>query len=58
VHVTDQRPAEGILKVARDSGCDLIVMATHGRRGVAKLLLGSQAAEVLAMSTIPVMICK
>jgi nucleotide-binding universal stress UspA family protein len=58
VHVTDQRPAEGILKVARDSGCDLIVMGTHGRRGLAKLFLGSQAAEVLAMSTIPVMICK
>jgi nucleotide-binding universal stress UspA family protein len=33
-------------------------MASHGRRGVARLLLGSQAAQVVALSTIPVLICR
>jgi nucleotide-binding universal stress UspA family protein len=57
VHVNDF-PAEGILATAKAKQCDLIVMASHGRRGVARLLLGSQAAQVLALSTIPVLICR
>jgi nucleotide-binding universal stress UspA family protein len=51
-------PAEGILQAARDRGCDLIVMASHGRRGFARVLLGSQAMRVLTQSTVPVLICR
>ena len=39
-------------------GCDLIVMASHGRRGIARFVLGSQASRVLALSTVPVLVCK
>jgi nucleotide-binding universal stress UspA family protein len=58
IHVKDQRPAEGIIAAAKDKGCDLIVMASHGRRGAARLLLGSQAYEVLANSSVPVLIVR
>jgi nucleotide-binding universal stress UspA family protein len=58
LHVRDRFPAEGILEAAANTGCDLIVMASHGRRGVAKLLLGSQASEVLTHSTVPVLVCR
>jgi nucleotide-binding universal stress UspA family protein len=51
-------PAEGIIATAKEKGCDLIVMASHGRRGLSKLILGSQAARVLALSTVPVLICR
>jgi nucleotide-binding universal stress UspA family protein len=58
VYIKDRFPAQGILEAAKDRGCDLIVMASHGRRGLAKLLLGSQAVEVLTRSTVPVLICR
>jgi nucleotide-binding universal stress UspA family protein len=58
VHIKDRHPADGILEAAKKGGCDLIVMASHGRRGVAKLLLGSQAVKVLTQSTVPVLICR
>jgi nucleotide-binding universal stress UspA family protein len=58
VHAKDQFPAEGILETAKKSACDLIVMASHGRRGLARLLLGSQAVKVLTHSTLPVLICR
>ncbi len=51
-------PAEGILATAKTKQCDLIVMASHGRRGVARLLLGSQATQVVALSTVPVLVCR
>jgi len=57
VHVRDF-PAEAILATAKDKNCDLIVMASHGRRGVARLLLGSQASRVVTLSTIPVLVCR
>jgi nucleotide-binding universal stress UspA family protein len=57
VHVTTY-PADAIIETAKNSGCDLIVMASHGRRGMARALLGSQAARVLSLSTIPVLICR
>lgn len=57
-HAKDQYPAEGILETANNSHCDLIVMASHGRRGLSRLLLGSQAVRVLTNSTIPVLICR
>jgi nucleotide-binding universal stress UspA family protein len=58
VHVADRYPAEGIIELAKARNSDLIVMASHGRRGLAKLLLGSQATRVLTYSTVPVLICK
>jgi nucleotide-binding universal stress UspA family protein len=58
LHVPNQYPAEGIVEQANARGCDLIVMASHGRRGLARLMLGSQATRVLSYSTVPVLICK
>ena len=58
LHLPRHRPADGILETAAERGCDLIVMGSHGRRGFNRLLLGSQAAEVLARATIPVLIVK
>jgi nucleotide-binding universal stress UspA family protein len=57
VHVNDF-PAEAIVATAKAKGCDLIVMASHGRRGVVRALLGSQATTVLTQSTVPVLICR
>jgi nucleotide-binding universal stress UspA family protein len=56
VHVADQHPADGIIATSRNKDCDLIVMASHGRRGVRKMLLGSVANEVLAQSSVPVLV--
>jgi nucleotide-binding universal stress UspA family protein len=58
VHVIDRFPAEGIIETANGRGCDLIVMASHGRRGLRRLMLGSQANEVVTQSTIPVLVCR
>jgi nucleotide-binding universal stress UspA family protein len=58
VHVKERYPAEGILETAKARTCDLIVMASHGRRGLTRLLLGSQAHNVVTHSTIPVLICR
>jgi nucleotide-binding universal stress UspA family protein len=49
-------PAEGILQAAKERGCDLIVMASHGRRGFTRFLLGSQAMRVLTGSRVPVLV--
>ena len=57
VHVNDF-PAEAIVDTAKAKGCDLIVMASHGRRGLSKLLLGSQATRVLTLSPVPVLVCR
>jgi nucleotide-binding universal stress UspA family protein len=57
-HVAEQFPAEGIIAAAKEHGCDLIVMASHGRRGLAKLFLGSEATKVLTLSTVPVLVCR
>lgn len=58
IHIRDKHPADGIIDTANEKGCDLIVMASHGRRGLQKILLGSIASEVLAHSDIPVLIVK
>lgn len=58
LHVQDRHPAEGIIGAADEKGCDLIVMASHGRRGVSRMLLGSQANEVLTHSKIPALIVR
>jgi nucleotide-binding universal stress UspA family protein len=57
-HIKDQFAAEGIVDEARARGYDLIVMASHGRRGLAKVVLGSQATRVLTHSTVPLLICR
>jgi len=51
-------PFEEILRAAKRKKCDLIYMASHGRRGIAKLLLGSETSKVLAHSKVPVMVCR
>jgi nucleotide-binding universal stress UspA family protein len=53
--VNDQ-PYRAIIDAAQALGCDLIVMASHGRRGISALLLGSETAKVLTHSTIPVLV--
>jgi nucleotide-binding universal stress UspA family protein len=58
VYVKDKHPAEGIIETAQTRGCDLIVMASHGRRGIARLLLGSQASNVVTLSPVPVLVCR
>ena len=49
---------EAILDHAKDQQCDLIVMASHGRRGVSALLLGSETSRVLTHSPLPVLVVK
>lgn len=49
-------PWEEIVKAAKSEGCDLIFMASHGHRGTAALLLGSETHKVLTHSTIPVLV--
>ncbi len=51
-------PWEGIIRAAKAKKCDLIVMASHGRRGLAGLLLGSETTKVLTHSKIPVLVCR
>jgi nucleotide-binding universal stress UspA family protein len=51
-------PWEAILDHAATHGCDLIVMASHGRRGVAALLLGSETQRVLLHSKLPVLVVR
>jgi nucleotide-binding universal stress UspA family protein len=53
---TSDQPFEAILMTAEEKGCDLIVMASHGRRGVAGILLGSETQKVLTHSKIPVLV--
>jgi nucleotide-binding universal stress UspA family protein len=58
IHATDAVPAAGILQAAQDRGLDLIVMSSHGRSGLKRVLLGSEANEVVSKSTVPVLICR
>ena len=51
-------PWEAILEHAKNQGCDLVVMASHGRRGVSALLLGSETQKVLTHSTLPVLVVR
>ncbi|MFC3704616.1 universal stress protein [Devosia honganensis] len=58
MYISNSPAAEGILHAARERKADLVVMGSHGRRGLGRLLLGSQAAEVLAHTELPVLIVK
>lgn len=57
-HEVDDHPAEAIVRTAEIGGHDLIVMASHGHRGLRKMLLGSQTAEVLVSTKIPVLVVR
>jgi nucleotide-binding universal stress UspA family protein len=56
VHVFDEHPYRAIIETAQSRACDLIVMASHGRRGIAAMLLGSETQKVLTHCTIPVLV--
>jgi nucleotide-binding universal stress UspA family protein len=56
LHIKDRHSGEGIVEMAKEKGCDLIVMASHGRRGLGRLILGSVANDVVTHSNIPVLI--
>ena len=58
LYVPRKHPSDAIVETAKTGGHDLIVMASHGRRGLDRLLLGSQATEVLTHSAIPVLVVK
>ena len=58
LHVMAEHPYEGIINTAKSKGCDLIFMASHCRKGVAALLLGSETVKVLTHSKIPVLVCR
>ncbi|KAB2903367.1 MAG: universal stress protein [Burkholderiaceae bacterium] len=56
VAVANDRPYDAIIHTARERGCDLILMASHGRRGIEGFLLGSETHKVLTHSKIPVLV--
>ena len=56
--VTGDLPWEAIIRTAKGKKCDLIVMASHGRRGLAGLLLGRETTKVLTHSKVPVLVCR
>ena len=55
-HSMSDLPYDAIIRAAQRHKCDLIFMASHGRSGLAKLLLGSQTSKVLAHSKVPVLV--
>jgi nucleotide-binding universal stress UspA family protein len=58
VHMTAGYPAEGIISAANERKCDLIVMGSRGLRGISRLLLGSQAYEVLTHCHVPALVVR
>lgn len=57
-HEIDRHPAEAIVRFAEEAKCDLIVMSSHGRRGIRRFVIGSQTAEVVTTTTIPVLVVR
>jgi nucleotide-binding universal stress UspA family protein len=58
LHIIRDHPYEAIIDTAKRKGCDLIFMASHGRKGMAALVLGSETVKVLTHSKIPVLVCR
>lgn len=54
----DVAAARGIVEMATSEGADLVVVGSHGRAGVARLMLGSVAAKVVAQSPVPVLVAR
>src|SRR5262245_3530292 len=57
VQVEQDHPYQGIIDTAEQRGCDLIVMASHGRSGITAIVLGSVTTKVLTHTTIPFLVC-
>ena len=55
---SDDHPWQAIVNTAKDKQCDLIVMASHGRRGVSAFVLGSETQKVLTHSSVPVLVVR
>jgi nucleotide-binding universal stress UspA family protein len=58
VFVSSDFPADAIVKAVKKYGCDLIVMASHGRSGLSKMIIGSETQKVLANTTTPVLVMR
>ena len=58
LHIEHAQPYQAIIDAANARKCDLIVMASHGRRGVAAIVLGSETVKVLTHSSIPVLVVR
>jgi nucleotide-binding universal stress UspA family protein len=58
VFVTGEQPWQAIIQTARGRRCDLILMASHGRKGIAAIVLGSETTKVLTHSKTPVLVCR
>jgi nucleotide-binding universal stress UspA family protein len=58
VHVENEQVYQAIIDTAQKRGCDVIVMASHGQRGIAGIVLGSETLKVLTHSVIPVVVCR
>jgi len=58
VHSASAFAAEAILDAAKERGCNLIVMSSHGRTGLGKMLLGSQTSKVVSRSVLPVLVVR
>ena len=58
MHVFHDHPYEAIINAAKDKGCDLIFMASHGRKGMSAVVLGSETVKVLTHSKIPTLVCR
>ena len=58
LHVTQVQPYRAIVETAQARGCDLICMASHGRKGLSAFVLGSETYTVLTHSKIPVLVCR
>lgn len=58
MHIEHDQPYLAIIETAARKSCDLIVMASHGRRGIAAIVLGSETVKVLTHSTIPVLVVR
>lgn len=56
VTVAHEHPYKAIIETADARACDLIVMASHGRHGIAALVLGSETVKVLTHCTVPVLV--
>ena len=58
IQVEYEQPHQGIIAAAEEKGCDLVVMSSHGRSGLSKLLVGSVTNKVLAHAKTPVLVCQ
>lgn len=56
IRAEHEQPYQAIIDTAKNNGCDLIVMASHGRHGVSALVLGSETVKVLTHCTVPVLV--